>query len=141
MRYREGPARFLTGTPQIACLYAARPSLEIIRAVGVEAIRAKSKRQTARLIELAKEAGYETVSPRDPEKRGGTVTINCPHAYEVRSALIARDVIVDYRPNAGVRVSPHFYSTDEELEQVVAEINDILESGVWQEYAERSTVT
>jgi kynureninase len=141
LRYRDGPGRFLNGTPQIACLYAARPGLEIIREAGLENIRTKSKRQTALLIELAEEAGYEVIAPRNPERRGGTVAVNCPHAFEVRSALIARDVVVDYRPNAGIRVSPHFYTTDDEIEQVVTEITDILESGVWKQHAERSVVT
>jgi hypothetical protein len=39
--------------------------------------------------------------------------------------LIRREFIVDYRPGAGVRISPHFYTKDEELELVIAEMKKI----------------
>ena len=82
----------------------------------------------ARLIELAEEAGFEVTSPRDPAQRGGTITIAAPHAPAVTRELIRREIIVDYRPGAGVRVSPHFYTKDEELERVVREMRQIVDT-------------
>jgi len=114
--------RFLNGTPNIPGLYAARSGYEIINDVGVENIRAKSVRQTSLLIELAERAGYRINSPRDPAQRGGTVTLDVANGYEVTQELLRRDVLVDYRPGAGIRIAPHFYTRDEELELVVEEI-------------------
>jgi kynureninase len=125
-RYTSGAYRFMNGTPNVPALYTARPGVNLIREVGVEKIRAKSKRQTARLIELAEQHGWRVNTPRDPERRGGTVSIDMPHAPEVCAELIKRNILVDYRPNAGVRMSPHFYNKDEELEAAIAAVEEIL---------------
>jgi len=126
IRYTDPPYRFMNGTPHVPSLEAARPGIRIIRDVGVERIREKSKRQTARLIELADKQGWHVNTPRDPEKRGGTVSIEMPDSQEVCRELLRRDILVDWRPNAGVRMSPHFYNTDAELEAAIAAIEEIL---------------
>lgn len=123
--YDPGVARFLNGTPNIPAMYAARSGYEIINEVGVENIRAKSLRQTARLIEHAEDAGFRVNSPKNPAERGGTVVIDVPNGYEVTKELSRRDFLVDYRPGAGIRVAPHFYSKDEELDLTVREIRSI----------------
>ncbi len=135
MDWREDAFRFLNGTPAIASLYANRPGIEIIAQVGVDAIRRKSMRQTALLIELAEAAGYPVNSPRRPEARGGTVTVNPPHAYEVSRELIARDFVVDYRAQAGIRISPHFYNSDDEVRAVMRAMQEILDGGAWQQHS------
>jgi kynureninase len=66
------------------------------------------------------------------------VAFDVPHGYEVSQVLLANDVLVDYRPNAGIRVAPHFYTSDEELERVVTMIDDILASGEWQSHGAKS---
>jgi len=140
--FREDAFRLLNGTPAIPSLYANRPGIEIIAQVGVDAIREKSMRQTALLIELAEGAGFAVNSPRRPHQRGGTVTINPPHAYAVSRELIARDILIDYRSQAGIRVSPHFYNSDAELRHVIDAIRDILDSDAWRRHAgKRSFVT
>jgi len=100
--------------------------LKIIKEVGIERIREKSKRQTARLIERADQHGWRVNSPRDPERRGGTVSIDMPDSQEVSRELLKRDILVDWRPRAGVRMSPHFYNTDEEVERGIAAVEEIL---------------
>ena len=125
-RYTSGAYRFMTGTPNVPALYCARPGLKIIQEVGVAAIREKSKRQVARLISLADERGWRVNTPRDPDRRGGTVSIDMPQSKEVCAELIRRNVLVDYRPNAGVRMSPHFYNSDEELEIAITMVDTIL---------------
>ena len=107
-------------------IYAARPGLEIIAKAGIDNIRAKSKRQTAKLIELAYSRGWPVKTPRNPELRGGTVSIDMPNSKDVCAELLKRDVVVDWRPKAGVRMSPHFYTADEELETAVATVEEIL---------------
>ena len=118
--------RFLNGTPNVPGLYAARSGYEIIGEVGVDKIRAKSIRQTARLIELAEEAGFRVNSPKDNAQRGGTVTIDVPNGYEVTQELLRRNFLLDFRPGAGIRAAPHFYTKDEELELVIGEIKSIV---------------
>jgi kynureninase len=139
---REDAYRLANGTPGIASLYAIQPGVEIIAQIGVAAIREKSLRQTALLIDLADRAGYQVRSPRDPERRAGTVTISIPNAYAISRALIAEQFIVDYREGAGIRLAPHFYNSDAELHRTFEAIARIIAEGSWQPYAVgRSFVT
>lgn len=140
MDYAAGAWRWLNGTPSIPSLFAAIEGPRIVRRAGVDAIRAKSMRQTARLIELADARGYAVTAPRDAARRGGTVAVDVPNAYGVAQALLANDVIVDYRPNAGVRIAPHFYTTDDEIDRAMAMVDDILRTGAWREFAEKGAV-
>jgi kynureninase len=140
MEYADDAFRWLTGTPVIPALYAASEGPRILRRAGVEAVRAKSTRQTSRLIELADARGFAVNAPRDPARRGGTVAVDVPHAYEVAQVLLASDVLVDYRPGAGIRIAPHFYTTDEELERAVGLIDEALASGDWRKFENRRAV-
>ncbi len=126
IRYAGNAFRFLNGTPNVPALYSARSGYEIVNAIGVPAIREKSIRQTTRLIELADEAGLAVNTPRDPQRRGGVVILDVPNGKEVTRELIRREVLVDYRPGAGIRVAPHFYTTDEDLERTIGEIGEIM---------------
>ncbi|MGA8154490.1 MAG: aminotransferase class V-fold PLP-dependent enzyme [Terriglobales bacterium] len=126
MRYTEPPFRFMNGTSHIPALEAARPGIKIIGEVGIPRIREKSKKQTARLIQLADQHGWRVNTPRDPEQRGGTVSIDMLDSQEVCRELSKREILVDWRPKAGVRMSPHFYNTDEELETAAAAVEEIL---------------
>lgn len=126
IRYSEPPYRFMNGTPNIPALETAGPGLKILSEIGVQKIREKSMRQTARLIELADQHGWRVNTPRDPQQRGGTVSIDMPNSKEVCEQLLKRDILVDWRPNAGVRFSPHFYNSDQELETGIAAVEEIL---------------
>ncbi|MGZ8378311.1 MAG: aminotransferase class V-fold PLP-dependent enzyme [Gemmatirosa sp.] len=142
MAHAEGAWRWLSGTPSVPALYAALEGPRLVHAAGIDAVRAKSQRQTARLIALADARGYPVRAPRDPARRGGTVAFDVPHGYEVAQALLARDIVIDYRPGAGIRVAPHFYTSDEELEAAVAAIDEILATGAWERHAgQRAIVT
>ena len=129
LEYAAGARRFLTGTPNVPALYAATAGYDLIEEIGVERIRANSLRQTALLIDGADERGFEVRSPRDPARRGGTVTVFVPDFEAVHKELGERAIICDFRPDAGIRLGPHYFNTDEELERVVGEIGEILESG------------
>jgi kynureninase len=125
-RYASSAYRFMNGTSNIPALEAARPGLAIVRDAGLARIREKSQRQTARLIELADARGWRVNTPRDPAARGGTVSIDMPQSQEVSRELLRRDILVDWRPRAGVRMSPHFYTADAELETAIAAVDEIL---------------
>lgn len=131
---RDDAYRLMNGTPGIASLYAIQPGIEIINEIGIDNIREKSIRQTELIIQLADERGYEVVSPRDSSVRAGTVTVNPPHAYAVSRELIARKIIIDYRADAGIRIAPHFYNTDDEIQHTIDTIDTILEDGSWQQH-------
>jgi kynureninase len=140
MEFTTGAFRWLNGTPVIPALYAAAEGPKILRRAGIAAIREKSVRLTSRLIELADDRGYTVNTPRKPAERGGTVTIDVPHGYEVTQHLLSRDILVDYRVGAGIRIAPHFFTRDEELEAAVHEIDAALESGSWQKFSEKIAV-
>jgi kynureninase len=135
MDWADGAWRWLGGTPAIPALFAATEGPRIIRRAGIDNVRAKSIRQTRRLIELADQHAYPVHAPRQDDLRGGTVAFDLPHAYEVSQFLLERGVIVDYRPGAGIRVAPHFYTADEELETAVALMDEALRDGQWKRYA------
>jgi kynureninase len=125
IHYASGSYRFMNGTPNVPAMYAARSGYEIVREIGVTAIREKSLRQTQRLMELADEAGIPVNTCRVPERRGGTVVLDPPNGRSVVQELDRRGVLVDYRPGAGIRVAPHFYTSDEDLERTIAEMRSI----------------
>ncbi|HYR76874.1 MAG TPA: aminotransferase class V-fold PLP-dependent enzyme [Pyrinomonadaceae bacterium] len=128
LRYAPNITRFLHGSPAIPALYAAESGYQIINEIGVAAIREKSTRQTGALIGLAEAAGFRVTSPQNAAQRGGTITVWDDNAAAMTKELIRREFIVDYRPGAGVRISPHFYTKDEELELVIAEMKKIRNS-------------
>ena len=140
MEYTSGAYRWLGGTPAIPSIYAAIEGPRIVHRAGIEAIRRKSTRQTTRLLELADARGFRPHAPRDPARRGGTVAFDVPHAYEVAQSLLDRNILVDFRPGAGIRIAPHFYTRDDELEEAVAAIDEILATGAWSKYEGRSSV-
>jgi kynureninase len=126
MRWDEGPRRFWTGTPGIPSYLAARSGIETIARIGVDAIRAKSLRLTARMIAWADEYGWRVGSPREEARRGGTVCLDVPGAERVCQALLASDVLLDHRPGVGLRLAPHFYTREDEVDVVARRIRDEL---------------
>jgi kynureninase len=130
LEYADGVARFLTGTPNVPALYAATAGYDVIEEVGVEAIRERSLRLTDLLIRLADEAGFEVTSQRDPARRGASVTIRVPGFEGVHKELAERQILCDFRPDVGLRLGPHFFNTEDELEYTIAQIGEILASGV-----------
>src|SRR5205823_2180222 len=140
MDYATDAFRWLGGTPVIPALYAAAEGPKILRRAGIEAIREKSLRLTSRLIELADARGYTVNAPRDPQRRGGTVALDVPHGYEVTQHLLSRNILVDYRVGAGIRIAPHFFTRREDLEEVIFEMDTGLEGGSWQRFSEKIAV-
>lgn len=136
---RDDAYRFMNGTPHIPALYSCRPGLEILQEIGARAIREKSLRMTARLLAGAKARGWRVNTAEDPAERAGTVSLDPPHAMEVSRELLARDILIDYRPQAGIRISPHFYNREEECDFALAQIDEILETAAWRHDASRTT--
>jgi len=129
MAYTSGAGRFLTGTPNVAAHFAATAGYDLVEEIGVARIRESSLLQTQLLIDLADDAGFEVRSPREPARRGGTVTLHVPEFPAVHAELEARGILCDFRPDAGIRLGPHFYNLDDEIRLAVEQIAEILETG------------
>lgn len=126
--FRDDGSRFATGTPNVPALHSGKAGIAIVAEAGLPAIRARSQQLTTLLVEQAQRAGLGIKSPLAAERRGGHVAIDVPHGYEVCQALAEREIVVDYRPDAGLRVAPHFYNTEDEVRAAVAAIREILAS-------------
>jgi kynureninase len=138
---RADAMHMMNGTPAIPAYYAAIAGLAIVNEVGIGRIRARSRELTARLLALVDEHGFTSAATRDPDRLAGTVAVNVPDALAVARTLKARDFVVDYRPPVGIRISPHFYNTADEIERTVAEIQSIVEKRDYATDAVRSVVT
>jgi kynureninase len=130
VRYAAPPERFQSGTPNVPAMYAVRGGYEIVAEIGVPAIRAKSLSLTRRIIDHARAAGFRVNTPDKDEERAGAVIVDVPDGAEVAKELIRREVIVDYRPGAGIRMSPHFYNTAAEIDHAMAVLGEIVAEGV-----------
>lgn len=128
IEYADAPERFQSGTPNVPSLYSARAGYEIVAAIGVPAIREKSLRLTRRLMDLATDGGFRINTPDEDDRRGGAVIIDVPNGKVVADELIRREVIIDYRPGAGIRMAPHFYNTAEEIDHAMSVLTDICRS-------------
>ena len=157
--YAAGARRFLTGTPNVPALYAATAGYDVIEEVGVSRIRARSLALTQLLIDLCDADGLEVVSPREPERRGGTVVVSTPDHAAVHRELGERGIVCDFRPDAGleaptarppapgrkvaaasggpggIRLGPHFFNTEDELRFAIAELAEIVRTGVYARHA------
>jgi kynureninase len=126
IKYAEQAERFQSGTPNVPALYAARSGYEIVAEIGVPAIRGKSLRLTRRIIERAARAGYRLNTPSDDRERGGAVIVDVPNAEGVAAQLLNRNVIIDYRPGAGIRIAPHFYNTEGDVDTAMDTIDELV---------------
>jgi kynureninase len=135
MRFAAGAARFLTGTPNVAAHLAGTAGYDLIEEIGVDRIRSNSLRQTQLLIDLADAVGFEVRSPRPADRRGGTVTVHVPEFPAVHRELADRQVLCDFRPDAGIRLGPHFFTSDDELRFAIDQIGDILATGAHERHA------
>lgn len=128
IRYAAGARRFATGTPGVASLLSAMPGLEILAAVGPPLIAAESRARTQHMIETVLESGWTVLTPLDDARRGGTVVIDTSEPAALVDALRARGIFADSRPGGGVRISPHFFNTDDEVEQVLQALRELRRS-------------
>ena len=119
MRYAKSVRRFAQGTPSIPALYSAIPGLEMIETVGLTNIAAESKRRTEWMVDFALEHGWTLNTPRESAQRGGSIMVGVDDGPAMVEQLAARQIFVDSRPQAGLRISPHFFNTDEEVQEAL----------------------
>lgn len=126
MRYDNSVRRFAQGTPSIPALYSVLPGLQIIEEVGIQTIEAESRRRTEWMIDFALEQGWKVNSPRDVNERGGSVMIYVEDGPAMVKGLAERKVFVDCRPGVGLRMSPHFFNTDEEVSEAMEILAELI---------------
>jgi kynureninase len=129
MRYARSVRRFAQGTPSIPALYSALPGLQVVEEVGIETIARESRRRTEWMVEFALERGWTIKSPRDVNDRGGSVMVEVADGPEMVERLSKRKVFVDCRPGVGLRISPHFFNTDEEVEEAMRILSGLIGYG------------
>jgi kynureninase len=127
VRLAETPWRFLNGTPNVPALFACRAGYRIVAGVGARRIRERSLRLTSHLIDAAVEAGFEVRTPREPARRAGTVSVWHEQAERLCEELLRREIMCDFRPRAGIRLSPHFYNTEQECDHAIATLKELAE--------------
>ncbi|HEX2294389.1 MAG TPA: aminotransferase class V-fold PLP-dependent enzyme [Actinomycetota bacterium] len=129
LRLRDDARRFETGTLTLPQAWTAAAGLEIVLEVGVDAIRRRNRQLTEGIVARADDAGIEVRSPRDASRRGGLVRLGIPggpsRAKEILHALFERDVVLDVRGDA-VRVSPHFFNDEDDLDRCFAGLRELL---------------
>lgn len=126
--YRDDGGRFFTGTPNVPALAAGMAGVAIVAEVTVGAIRARNRQLTQLLLQEAGRQGLPSRSPADPAQRGGHVALDVPDGYAVCQTLAAEEIVVDFRPDAGLRIAPHFYNTEDEVIAAVRRIRTILDT-------------
>ena len=125
IRHAESAWRLLNGTPNIPALHACRPGYRILAEIGVERIRERSLGLTRTLIDAADVENLEVRTPREDAHRAGTVTLWHPAAERLSQQLLERDVLCDFRPDAGIRLAPHFYNSVEECTSAVSTLGEL----------------
>lgn len=143
MEYTHGSYKFMSGTPPVPCLYAAKAGLEMIHSIGTEQIRRNSLMLTDMIFREASNRGFGIYTPEDKDKRAGAVSLEIPHGGAVKQALSQRKFIVDFRKGGEhepdtIRVAPHFYNRPQEILNFFAEVDDIISSGAYKDFIRNS---
>lgn len=136
--YRDDGGRFATGTPNVPALYAGKEGIAIVAEAGLDLVRVRSKKLTALLVAEADRQGIAVRSPREPERRAGHVALDVPNGYAVCQALAAREIVVDFRPDAGLRVAPHFYNTEDEVVQAVRAVREVIDGREYERFLQQA---
>lgn len=113
-RFAPGARRFELGTPPAPNAYQAGAGMSVIQEVGVDTVRERVVDRTGELIDAADERGFDVRTPREPDHRGGVVNVQVRDPAGAAEALFDRGFCVSTRAG-GVRFSPHFYTTPEEV--------------------------
>lgn len=119
IRYAADHRHFLAGTPSIPAYYVAKAAYDNLHAIGVPTIRAHNLALSQRIIDRALAAGLTVHSPLDHARRTGFVAVDFPGSEAASKQLIDERVKLDWRPNCGLRLGPHFYNTEDEVERLM----------------------
>lgn len=111
-------SRFDTGTPPIANAYVARAGMAMINEIGVPAIRAWLEVLGRRLIDGGRTRGLRLLGPDDMARKTATTAFLVDDSHAVESAMREHGIIASARGPV-IRLSPHFYSTTEDVDRAL----------------------
>jgi selenocysteine lyase/cysteine desulfurase len=120
LKFVDTASRFETGGLSVLSYAGAVAALKLILEVGINEIERRVTSLSGHLIERLKEEGFKLQTPDDKKYRSGIVNffVNDPRGKTEK--LEQKGIIVSARMN-GIRVSPHFYNTEEEIERLIEE--------------------
>jgi kynureninase len=121
----ETAARFQLGTPSVGPVYTGIPALELILEIGPERIYDRIRWLTSIVVDRSRDLGFSIASPHDAGKRGGIVMLRLPEPQHVVDQLALLSITVDARPGK-LRIAPHFYNTEEDIEAIMDALGDIV---------------
>ncbi|MBK7827803.1 aminotransferase class V-fold PLP-dependent enzyme [Nannocystis sp.] len=119
IRYASDHRHFLAGTPSMPAYYVARAAYENLHAIGLDRIRAHNLALAHIIIERAQARGLTVHSPLADDQRTGFVAVDFPSSEAASKQLIAERFKLDWRPNCGLRLGPHFYNTEAEVQRLM----------------------
>lgn len=125
MTWAPNMYRWGSGTPTIPGYVVAKAGHDLIREAGVAKIREHNVRLTTKIAELALERDLRVNTPLEPQRRAGWIGIDFDGAERAYRALTEMRTFVDYRPGCGIRVGPHFYTSDEEIDRFFASLDAV----------------
>jgi kynureninase len=114
MEPHDDARRFEMGTPALPTVHTALGGQEIIEEVGIERIEVQNRALTEQLVNGCRERGFTLTTAEDPAQRSAIVMVQHPNPPGGVKHLAEAGFIVDHRPGH-IRVSPHFYNTEEEV--------------------------
>ncbi|MEM3627419.1 MAG: aminotransferase class V-fold PLP-dependent enzyme [Candidatus Bathyarchaeia archaeon] len=127
LRLSENASRFEVGSPSVISFMGAAEALKMLLNFGIEKIEDRILKLTDYLIKAVKDLGLELQTPEERQYRSGIVNFKIEKPKETAKRLIGKGIIVSARAN-GIRVSPHFYNTEEEIDKLVEGIKESIKT-------------
>ncbi|MEM3727609.1 MAG: aminotransferase class V-fold PLP-dependent enzyme [Candidatus Bathyarchaeia archaeon] len=121
LRLSEAASRFEVGTPSFLSFVGAAEAIKMLLGFGIENIEKRVLKLTDHLIEAVKALGLELQTPEEPKHRSGIVNFKIDKPKEIAEQLRRMGIVVSARAK-GIRVSPHFYNTEEEIDKLIDEV-------------------
>jgi len=121
LRLSETASRFEVGSPSFISLAGAIEALEMLLNIGIESIERRILKITGHLIDAVEDLGLKLQTPEELHCRSGIVNFKIDKPQEVAEKLKNKGIVISARSH-GIRVSPHFYNTEEEIDKLVEEI-------------------
>lgn len=116
--FRDDARRFELGTPALPTVHTALGGQELLDEVGWPRVFARIRALADRAATGLQAAGFTLRRSADPAHRSGIVMVRHPDPAGAVRALDDADIVVDHRPGH-VRVSPHVYNTEAEVDALV----------------------
>jgi len=117
----ETASRFEVGSPSIVSFLGAKEAIRMLLSFGIENVQKRILELTEYLIKAVEAFGLKLQTPKEGQYRSGIVNFKIDKPKEKAENLKQKGIIVSARAN-GIRVSPHFYNTEEEIDQLISEI-------------------